>query len=314
MLDTTDAALVHELQRDGRVSYQRLSELLGISREAARARVQRLLQRGEVRIVGIVPPSVAGIETVAHVSLDVAGPVRAVAAMAAGRRAASFVSCTAGPQSVITEVRVADEGALEREFAALRAVPGVRGLEVFRCAELVRDAYSPVVAGVRAGPPPELDTTDRRLLGMLQLDGRASFTALAERIGLSQPATRARVLRLLEVGAVHVTGLVESRALGVREAAGVGLGVRGPARAVAEAAAALPGVNYVASGYGRFDVVCGLDAPDRPALFTGLEAVRALPGVTRSETWVHLDIVKESYTYDLPIDQAIGSPGTPLRE
>ncbi|MFG3054636.1 Lrp/AsnC family transcriptional regulator [Kitasatospora sp. NPDC048239] len=301
MLDTTDAALVRELQRDGRVSYQRLSELLGISREAARARVQRLLQHGEVRIVGIVPPAVAGIEAVAHVSLDVSGPSGPVAAVAAGRRATSFVSCTAGPHGVIAEVRVADAAALEREFAALRAAPGVRGLEVFRCAELVRDAYSPEVAGVRPGPPPVLDEADRRLLGLLQLDGRASFAALAERIGLSQPATRARVLRLLEVGAVHVTGLVESRALGVREAAGVGLGVLGPVRAVAEAAAALPGVNYVATGYGRFDVVCGLDAPDRSALLTGLEAVRGLPGVGRSESWFHLGIVKESYTYDLPI-------------
>ncbi|MFF1902781.1 Lrp/AsnC family transcriptional regulator [Kitasatospora sp. NPDC058218] len=301
MLDTTDAALVRELQRDGRVSYQRLAELLEISREAARARVQRLLTRGEVRIVGIVPPAVAGITAVAHVSLDVAGPARPVAAAAAGRRAASFVSCTAGPQGVVAELRVADDAALEREFAALRAVPGVRGVEVFRCTELVRDAYAQAAPALRTGEPPALDETDRRLLGLLQTDGRASFAALAERIGLSQPATRARVLRLLEVGAVHVTGLVESRALGVREAAGVGLGVHGPVREVAEAAAALPGVNYVAAGYGRFDLVCGLDAPDRPALLRSLETVRALAGVTRSESWVHLDIVKESYTYDLPI-------------
>ncbi|MEU1506606.1 Lrp/AsnC family transcriptional regulator [Kitasatospora sp. NPDC005748] len=308
MLDTTDAALVRELQRDGRVSYQRLAELLEISREAARARVQRLLTRGEVRIVGIVPPAVAGITTVAHASLDVAGPARPVAVAAAGRRAASFVSCTAGRRSVIAELRVADDAALEREFAALRAVPGVRGVEVFRCTELVRDAYAPSGPDLRTGALPALDGTDRRLLGLLQADGRASFAALADRIGLSQPATRARVLRLLEVGAVHVTGLVESRALGVREAAGVGLGVLGPAREVAEAAAALPGVNYVASGYGRFDLVCGLDAPDRPALLQGLEALRGLPGVTRSESWVHLDIVKESYTYDLPIGPAFDNP------
>ncbi|MEU9132526.1 Lrp/AsnC family transcriptional regulator [Kitasatospora sp. NPDC048540] len=300
--DATDSAVVRELQLDGRVTYQRLSELLGISREAARARVQRLLQRGAVRIVGIVPPAVAGIEAVAHVSLDVAGAGGPAAALAAARRATSFVSCTAGRLAVVAEVRVADEAALEEEFAVLRAVPGVRGVEVFRCAELVRDAYSPVLPGTAAPRMPALDRADRRLLGLLQTDGRASFAALAEQVGLSQPATRARVLRLLEVGAVHVTGLVESRALGVREAAGVGLGVHGPVAVVARAAARLPGVNYVATGYGRFDLVCGLDAPDRRALSAGLEAVRSLPGVVRCESWVHLDIVKESYTYDLPIE------------
>ncbi len=302
MLDTTDAALVRELQRDGRVSYQRLAELLGISREAARTRVQRLLQRGSVRIVGIVPPAVAGIGAVAHVSLEAAGASAPVAAAAAARRAVSFVSCTAGPQAVVAEVRAADDRALEVEFAALRGIPGVLRTEVFRCTELVRDAYSPGVPQARDGEPAKLDQVDRRLLGLLQADGRASFAALAERVGLSQPATRARVLALLEAGAVHVTGLVESRALGVREAAGTGLGVRGPVRAVALAAAALPGVNYVAAGYGRFDLVCGVDAADRAGLLAGLEALRALPGVVRSEAWVHLDIVKESYTYDIPAE------------
>ncbi|MFE2432934.1 AsnC family transcriptional regulator [Streptomyces sp. NPDC059373] len=306
MLDTTDAALVRELQRDGRASYQHLAELLGISREAARARVHRLLQRGAVRIVGIVPPAVAGIAALAHVSLDVEGPAAPAAAAVAARRAVSFVSCTAGPRVVVAEVRAADDSALEREFAALRDMPGVRGIEVFRCTELVSDAYAPAVPAAAEGrgtlAVPILDRLDRQLLRLLQQDGRASFTVLAEQVGLSQPATRARVLRLLQAGAVYVTGLVDSAALGVREAAGMGLGVRGPARAVADAAARLPGVNYVAAGYGRFDVVCGVDASDRSALLAGLESLRALEGVRRSESWVHLEIVKESYAYDLPVD------------
>ncbi|MEW1912619.1 Lrp/AsnC family transcriptional regulator [Kitasatospora sp. NPDC085895] len=305
VLDGLDAALVRELQRDGRVSYQRLAELLGVSREAARARVHRLTSSGAVRVVGIVRPSVVGITAVAHVSLAVEGPARPVAEAAAARPATSFVSCTAGGGAVVAEVRVADDRALEREFTALRGVPGVHGIEVFRCAELLRDAYSPLPGGPAAprpaeGPLPPVDETDRVLLGLLQVDGRASFAALAERVGLSQPATRARVLRLLESGAVHVTGLVASQALGVREAVGVGLGVRGAAREAAALAVGLPGVNYVAAGHGRFDVVCGVDAADRAALLGTLDALRALPGVVRAESWYHLDIVKETYSYDLP--------------
>ncbi|MFE4600804.1 Lrp/AsnC family transcriptional regulator [Kitasatospora indigofera] len=331
-LDAFDAALVRELQQDGRVSYQRLAESLGVSREAARARVHRLLESGTVRVVGIVRPWVVGIGAVAHVSLDVEGPGRPAAEVAAARPASSFVSCTAGARAVVAELRVADEAALEREFAVLRSAPGVRGIEVFRCTRLVRDAYSPATdlpatappatdpagareAGAEVAPatdpavpaapsverPPAVDEVDRTLLGLLQADGRASFAALAERVGLSQPATRARVLRLLQSGAVHVTGLVDSRAVGVREAVGVGLTVRGGASAAAAAAARLPGINYVAAGYGRFDVVCGVDASDRPALLATLDALRASAGVVRLESWYHLEIVKESYTYDLPL-------------
>ncbi|MGW6914312.1 Lrp/AsnC family transcriptional regulator [Kitasatospora sp. NPDC054939] len=318
VLDGLDAALVRELQSDGRASYQRLSGLLGVSREAVRARVHRLTSSGTVRVVGIVRPSVVGITVVAHVSLVVEGAARPVAEAAAARPATSFVSCTAGAGAVIAEVRVADDTALEREFAALRALPGVRGIEVFRCAELLRDAYSPLpverapVERAAGGRAESVDETDRVLLGLLQIDGRASFAALAERVGLSQPAVRARVLRLLESGAVHVTGLVASQALGVREAVGVGLGVRGPAREAAGPAADLPGVNYVAAGYGRHDVVCGIDAADRAALLATVDALRALPGVVRTESWYHLDIVKETYSYDLPSATADRSPNAPV--
>ncbi|MFC1404634.1 MULTISPECIES: Lrp/AsnC family transcriptional regulator [Streptacidiphilus] len=297
-----DAGLVRELQRDGRASFQALSERTGVSREAVRARVQRLLEGGRVRIVGIVSPEVAGVASLAHVSLDIAGAAAPVARVAAARRAVRFVSCTAGPRGVVADVRAAGPEALEREFAALRRAPGVRGIEVFSCTELVKDAYSPELptVGPSALTAADLDAVDRQLLALLQEDGRASFTLLAQRVGLSQPATRARVLRLLEARAVYVTGLVTSEALGVREAAGAGLGVHSGVREVARAAAGLPGVNYVALGHGRFDVVCGVDAPNRTELLAGLEALRALEGVVRSESWVHLDIVKESYTYDLP--------------
>ena len=303
MLDAVDAGLVRGLQGDGRASFQSLSQLVGISREAARARVQRLLDQGRVRVVGVVAPEVAGLTALAHVSLDVAGPTIAAALVAAARPAARFVSCTAGPHAVVADVRVADADALEEECALLRQAPGVRGIEVFTCADLVKDAYAPTgpAAGRCQLTAADLDRIDRLLLELLQRDGRASFSALSEQVGLSQPATRARVLRLLEAGAVYVTGLVATAALGVREAAGIGLGVRAGARQVAGAAARLPGVNYVALGHGRFDVVCGVDARDRAELLAGLEALRALPGVARSESWVHLEIVKESYTYDLPV-------------
>jgi DNA-binding Lrp family transcriptional regulator len=150
-----------------------------------------------------------------------------------------------------------------------------------------------------AAPAP--DERDRALLALLQRDGRMSFTDLAERVGLSQAATRARVLRLIESGAVHVTGLVASAAMGVREAAGIGIGVDGAAGPVASAAAAIEGVNFVMTGHGRFDLVCGVDAPDRSRLLATLDRLRALPGVNRSESWVHLEIAKEDYAHISPV-------------
>jgi Lrp/AsnC family leucine-responsive transcriptional regulator len=50
----------------------------------------------------------------------------------------------------------------------------------------------------------EVDPTSRRLLQLLAADGRASYQALADEVGLSRPAVMERVKRL-EVGG-HITG------------------------------------------------------------------------------------------------------------
>jgi Lrp/AsnC family leucine-responsive transcriptional regulator len=46
----------------------------------------------------------------------------------------------------------------------------------------------------------ELDTTDRRIMKILSEDGRASYQAMADEIGLSRPAIMERVKRLEEAG------------------------------------------------------------------------------------------------------------------
>lgn len=53
-----------------------------------------------------------------------------------------------------------------------------------------------------AVPPPDLDATDRKILRVLQQEGRIAHVDLAERIGLSPTATTERVKRLTRDGVV----------------------------------------------------------------------------------------------------------------
>lgn len=50
---------------------------------------------------------------------------------------------------------------------------------------------------------PPLDPTSRRILQLLVADGRASYQALADEIGLSRPAVMERVKRLEETGYIR---------------------------------------------------------------------------------------------------------------
>lgn len=50
--------------------------------------------------------------------------------------------------------------------------------------------------------PPELDRIDRRMLAVLQEDGRIANSALARRVGLSESATLRRLRRLEDSGLI----------------------------------------------------------------------------------------------------------------
>ena len=293
-LDAIDAELVRVLQQDGRASVQALADRVGLSRTATRARVAHLLDSGVVRVVGIVHAGVAGITAIGHASVAFEGESAPLIGAITEREAATFVSRIAGQYGIVVELRTRDDTALAAELDWLRSQPGVRRVDVVRVSTVVKDAYSVV----RGRDPVPLDELDWTLMQELQRDGRAPYARLAAVVGLSQAATRARVVRLVESGSLHISGLIDSSALGVREAAGIGLRAAGDALAVAAEVAALPGLNFVIAGFGRFDVICGADAPSRAELLQVIEKVRTVANVREAESWYHLEVVKESYAVD----------------
>lgn len=289
VLDAVDAALMRALQGDGRATFQALADGVGLSRTAVRARVRQLVQSGAIRIVGVLHAGVVGMEVLGHVSFRVTGPVGPLLDALGEREAVTFAAQSAGRFPAVAQVRVADDAALTKELAELRALPGVDGAEVFRAGSVFKDAHS----SVRELRDVELDALDWRLVRRLLRDGRASYADLARQVGLSQAAARSRVVRLLDSGVIHVTAIVEPTALGANEQLGFGLRCRGDAEALGAALANMARVSFLASGFGRYDVIGTLTAPDRCRLVEALEAVRSAPGVAHVETWEHLSVRKE---------------------
>ncbi|MFD6099051.1 Lrp/AsnC family transcriptional regulator [Nocardiopsis flavescens] len=289
MLDAVDAALMRALQGDGRATFQALADGVGLSRTAVRARVRQLVQSGAIRIVGVLHAGVVGMEVLGHVSFRVSGPVGPLLDALGEREAVTFAAQSAGRFPAVAQVRVADDAALTKELAELRSLPGVDGAEVFRAGSVFKDAHS----SVRELRDVELDALDWRLVRRLLRDGRASYADLARQVGLSQAAARSRVVRLLDSGVIHVTAIVEPTALGANEQLGFGLRCRGDAEALGTVLANMARVSFLASGFGRYDVVGTLTAPDRCRLVEGLEAVRSTQGVAHVETWEHLSVRKE---------------------
>lgn len=180
-LDHTDLAVVRELQTDGRLTYETLAQRVGLSRPATRARVQRLLAGGGVRVVAVVHPVVRELTASAHLSIGVSGPAEPVARAIAAMPQAPFVTLTAGSRAVMAELRTKGLAELDRAVESIRSLKGVDVVDPLISLEHLKDPY------LLAGRPevPELDETDRLILDELERDGRLPFAELAERVGLS---------------------------------------------------------------------------------------------------------------------------------
>jgi Lrp/AsnC family transcriptional regulator for asnA, asnC and gidA len=143
-----------------------------------------------------------------------------------------------------------------------------------------------------------LDELDRQLIALLQEDGRLPYSRLAPAVGLSEAATRARVQRLIDSGAIQVVAVSDPLRTGARIVAMVGVRAEGDVRGVAEALAALPEAIYVVATSGPYDVLAELVCDDHDHLLRVLnEGVRATPGVRSTESWLELGVFKHTFSY-----------------
>lgn len=143
-----------------------------------------------------------------------------------------------------------------------------------------------------------LDATSRQIIELLQTDGRLSYRAIADRVGLSEAAARQRVQRLLAAGTMQIVAVTDPLEVGLLRQALVGIQVEGSMEAAAEALAAMDEVDYVVVTAGSFDLLVEIVAADDASLLRVLdERIRTLPGVRATETFVYLKLVKQTYAW-----------------
>lgn len=293
--DDVDELLVRALQQDGRASFETLARLVGLARSTTKARVQRLIEEGGLRLIGAIHPAVFGLHQLGHVIVETEGAARPVAERIAALGETSFVTTTAGRFAVTAELRAADLESFAAGLARVQAVPGVRAVQTITYLRVWKDPYFP--PGPLESPGPladlELDDVDHLLLAQLRDDGRASFAELAKATGLSPGAARARVLRLLESGVVHIGALVRLSRSTRTHTIGFAVHATGDTEPVARRIAEFGNIDCFATGVGWCNGIGSIQAQSPDEVLDTLERLRELPGVRAIESWSHLRAVKE---------------------
>lgn len=148
---------------------------------------------------------------------------------------------------------------------------------------------------------PALDQVAKRIIALLQADGRMSYAAIGKEVGLSEAAVRQRVQKLTEAGVINIVAVTDPMQLGFAREAMIAIRATGPLEPLAEALAEIPEVDYVVITAGSFDLIIELVCESDEHLLTVLsEKIRSREDVMSTETFMYLKLVKQTYSWGVP--------------
>ena len=143
-----------------------------------------------------------------------------------------------------------------------------------------------------------LDAIDRRLVEMLQADGRATQKELARAVKLSQPAVAERIHKLEKRGVITgYTALVDAGRLGKDITAFIGVAIGHPKNfhGFAHKVLANPDVLECHRVAGQDSYLLKVKTTNTASLdHLLIEELRTIAGVTRTHTTLVLSSIKES--------------------
>lgn len=158
-----------------------------------------------------------------------------------------------------------------------------------------------IVASSVPAPPSGnglLDDVNKAIVEQLQKDGRRTYGAIGEAVGLSEAAVRQRVQRMRDAGVMQIVAVTDPLQVGFRSQAMVGIRTDGDSRTVAERLAAVEDIDYVVLCTGSFDILVELVCEDEDSILELLNGViRQIPGVRDTETFMYLKLTKQTYTW-----------------
>jgi Lrp/AsnC family transcriptional regulator for asnA, asnC and gidA len=144
-----------------------------------------------------------------------------------------------------------------------------------------------------------LDLIERKLIALLQEDGRMSTQALAREAGVSEVTARRKLRRLLGDGIVQIVAAVDPFQIGYESPVIIGLKI--DRSRIDELAARLgehPSIRYLGAATGSYDLIVEVVAASNHALADFLLGyLSKIDGIYETQTSLILRIYKQSWNW-----------------
>jgi|SRR5881397_979165 len=148
------------------------------------------------------------------------------------------------------------------------------------------------------------DAVDRRIIAMLQSDGRMSNAEIGRRLSLAEATVRRRINRLTESGTLRIVAVPSPHTVGLTLSAIIS--IRCDLRQLHDIAETIAGfieVRYLGYSTGPSDLMIEAFFSSHQHLLEFLTTkLAAIPGVTSSETAIILRVAKFSFEWELPLE------------
>ena len=311
-LDKLDRRIMHALHVDGRASFARVGEVLGVSDRTVARRWARMREADRVRLVAAVT-GFGGAQWIIRMRCR-PGSATEVAHALAQREDTRWVQLLSGGTEISASVQAwsaeeRDELILHRlqRTAPIQTVTAHSILHVFGGGPdlfhavhvLPPDQVADLRPTLRAEPADGIADADRPLLRVLRRDGRAPYAELAAATGWSESTVARRIEALRAAGLLFFDLDVDDRLLGFHAHTRMWLTVP-PVHLleVGRAIAAHPEVAFCAATTGRSNLTVSVVCRDEADLFRYLtERIGALPTIGDVETGPIMRTVKRAGAY-----------------
>jgi DNA-binding Lrp family transcriptional regulator len=140
-----------------------------------------------------------------------------------------------------------------------------------------------------------MDELDRKLLGLLRIDGRESAAALAKTLKVSRGTVQNRIAGMLARGDIQgFTVRTRRQSEGARVRAMMCIAIEGERSAkVVKALRGFPEVDKIHTTNGRWDLVVELNTDTLAGFSHVLDNIRTVEGIASTETSLLLAGLKE---------------------
>lgn len=153
-----------------------------------------------------------------------------------------------------------------------------------------------------AKTPHKVDDLDLAIIRILQQDGRRPYADIATELGLAPSTVQQRANRLINMGLVKITALVDPLTLGISVLAMIA--IRADGTRLREAAGEIgrfEEVDYAVICTGPYDILVEVACQSNDDLLSFIsDKLAKVEGVREIETFLYLRIVKDSDQWTVP--------------